>query len=247
MTGVLPALLAGLAAAVAAAPVPAAVRLAVLLPRPRAAPRAAVSGAGPLGPGAACALGGGALALLLGGAAGIALGLLVAAVGPPLLARLEPRAVREERERLATDLPLALDLLAACLAGGAALPAAVAAVSAAVPGPCGHRLSRVSAALEVGTAPVDAWPALAEGGDELAAAAVRALVRSEDGGTPVAEAMARLALEARQAAGARGKQAAERAGVLAVGPLGLCFLPAFVLLGVVPVVAGLVGPLLAGL
>jgi hypothetical protein len=35
-------------------------------------------------------------------------------------------------------------------------------------------------------------------------------------------------------------------GVLAVAPLGLCFLPAFVLLGVVPVVAGLAGPLLAG-
>jgi hypothetical protein len=30
--------------------------------------------------------------------------------------------------------------------------------------------------------------------------------------------------------------------VLAVAPLGLCFLPAFVLLGVVPVVAGLAGP-----
>ena len=35
--------------------------------------------------------------------------------------------------------------------------------------------------------------------------------------------------------------AAERAGVLIAGPLGLCFLPAFVCLGVVPVVAGLAG------
>jgi len=48
------------------------------------------------------------------------------------------------------------------------------------------------------------------------------------------------------AAGRRARQvaaqaAARRAGVLAVGPLGLCFLPAFVLVGVVPLVAGLVG------
>jgi hypothetical protein len=37
---------------------------------------------------------------------------------------------------------------------------------------------------------------------------------------------------------------AERAAVLIAGPLGLCFLPAFVCLGIVPVVAGLAGDLL---
>ena len=31
----------------------------------------------------------------------------------------------------------------------------------------------------------------------------------------------------------------DRAGVLVSGPLGLCFLPAFVCLGIVPVVVGL--------
>jgi pilus assembly protein TadC len=36
--------------------------------------------------------------------------------------------------------------------------------------------------------------------------------------------------------------AAERAGVAISGPLGLCFLPAFVCLGIVPVVIGLAGP-----
>ena len=40
---------------------------------------------------------------------------------------------------------------------------------------------------------------------------------------------------------------AERAGVLVSGPLGLCFLPAFVCLGIVPVVIGLAGTTLAGL
>ncbi|MCW2777557.1 MAG: hypothetical protein JWN17_1282, partial [Frankiales bacterium] len=60
-------------------------------------------------------------------------------------------------------------------------------------------------------------------------------------------AVARLAADARAEARSAAEQRARRAGVLAVAPLGLCFLPAFVLLGVVPVVVGLAGPLLASL
>ena len=37
---------------------------------------------------------------------------------------------------------------------------------------------------------------------------------------------------------------AERASVLIAGPLGLCYLPAFVALGVAPVIAGLAGDVL---
>lgn len=256
MSVALPALLAGLSVAVALGPAPVPLRLAAVLParpssaahrRPRRGRRLSV-------PVASCALGGVAVALVVGGRAGLVLGLALALAGPRALARLEPRAVREERERLAADLPLALDLLAACLTGGAPLTEAVRAVSEAVPGPCGHRLARVAAALEVGSPPSDAWRVLAAGSgpqplpeDELAAAAARVLARSGDGGTPVAAAVCRLASEAREAGRARGQAAAERAGVLAVAPLGLCFLPAFVLLGVVPVIAGLVGPLLSGL
>ena len=242
----LPALLVGLAVAVALLPPRVATRLADAVPHAPVA-RASPVAAPRLGAAPACVLGGVAVALLLGGPAGVVLGLALAVGGPRVLDRLEPRAAREERERLAADLPLALDLLAACLAGGAALPEAVRAVAAAVPGPCGTRLGAVCAALDVGSSAADAWQGLVVGvEDELAASAVRTLVRADTGGTPVAEAVGRLAHEARETARARGQEAAERAGVLAVGPLGLCFLPAFVLLGVVPVVAGLVGPLLAG-
>ena len=199
------------------------------------------------GPPAACALLGVALAVLLGDALGIGLGLAVVLGGPRLLDRLEPRAERQARVRFATDLPGALDLLAACLAGGAALPAAVGGVADAVPGPCGQRLGRVAAALAVGAAPADAWAELAVGdADGLAASAARALARAAEGGAPVAATVARLADDARAERRSLGEQAAARAGVQAVGPLALCFLPAFVLVGVVPVIAGLVGPLLAG-
>ena len=201
------------------------------------------------GPPAACLLAGVAVAVVVTPPAGPVLGLLVAVAGPRLLSRLEPRDVREQRERLQRDLPLLLELLGACLAGGAPLPAAAEAVGAAVDGPAGARLRAVAAALAVGTVPADAWQSLAgadaarRGQDPLAPAA-RALARAADGGAPVAAAVSRLAAEVRAEGRSAAEQAARRVGVLAVAPLGLCFLPAFVLLGVVPVVVGLAGPLL---
>ena len=63
--------------------------------------------------------------------------------------------------------------------------------------------------------------------------------RAAVGGAPVAAAVQQVAEDARREAAAAAERAARRAGVLAVGPLGLCFLPAFLLLGVVPAVIGL--------
>lgn len=198
------------------------------------------------GPEVSCGVAGVGVALTVSPPVGLLAGVAVAVVGPRLLARLEPRAARAERERLLADLPLVLDLLASCLAGGAPLPQAAAAVSTAVPGPAGRRLAAVSASLAVGSAAPQAWAALAgTSPDDPLAPAARALARAADGGAPVAAAVSQLAVEARAEALARGEQAARHVGVLAVVPLGLCFLPAFVLLGVVPVVVGLAGPLLA--
>ncbi len=223
-------------------------RLAEALPRVRRPP----ARPGRLPPAiGACLLAGIGAAVLVASPVGIVLGAALALGGPHLLGRLEPREQREQREQLAADLPLLLELLSACLAGGAALPSAAEAVRGAIPGPAGSRLADVCAALAVGTPPGEAWGRLAGGSatagqdeDPLAAAA-RVLGRAAEGGAPVAAAVTRLASEARAEARARGEQAARRVGVLAVAPLGLCFLPAFVLLGVVPVVAGLAGPLLA--
>jgi hypothetical protein len=251
------ALLAGAAAAVLATP-PDDRRLRSLVPRPAATPgRSRRSALRPRssrqsGPVGACLVAGVAVAVVVGPPAGLVLGLGLALAGPRLLARLEPRAVREQREQLQRDLPLLLELLSACLAGGAPLPTAAEAVGAAVGGPAGARLSAVAAALAVGTVPSEAWQSLAgadpsqRAQDPLAPAA-RALARASDGGAPVASAVLRLAAEVRAEGRSAAEQAARRVGVLAVAPLGLRFLPAFVLLGVVPVVVGLAGPLLATL
>jgi pilus assembly protein TadC len=195
----------------------------------------------------ACAVAGGAVVGLIGMPMGAVVGLAVAVAGPRALGRLEPAAVRRDRESLITELPLLLDLLAACLAGGASLSRAASAVASALPGPCGRRFAAVVDTLAVGTPPGEAWLALAGGSvDDPLAPTARLLARAGEGGTPVAAAVTRLAADARAASRAAGSQAARRAGVLVVATLGLCFLPAFVLIGIVPVIAGLAAPLFSG-
>ena len=179
---------------------------------------------------------------VVGGLVGVVLGLSATVAGPRLLGRLDDTE-GDDRD-VAAQLPLALDLLAACLIGGATTPDAVRAVAAAVPGACGARLARVGAALAVGTPTGEAWRAFGDGPGPAGAVA-RALTRAAVGGAPVAVAVLRVAEDARRASTARAERAARRAGVLAVGPLGICFLPAFLLLGVVPAVVGLATPLLA--
>jgi Flp pilus assembly protein TadB len=79
------------------------------------------------------------------------------------------------------------------------------------------------------------------------AAFARSVARAVDGGAPLADSLARLAGEVRQAQRASAQEAAHRAGVRMVGPLVACALPAFVLVGVVPAVAGLAGSALGQL
>ncbi len=176
---------------------------------------------------------------VVGGSVGALAGVVAAVACARVIRRLEPPAERRRRERLRADLPVAADLLAACLLAGSPLPDAARAVADAVDGPLGERLRHLTATLRLGADPADAWRRLAE--EELMLAPLaRTVARTVDSGAPLADAMARLAerlrLERRWAAEAR----ARRVGVQAAAPLGLCFLPAFVLIGVVPVVIGLV-------
>jgi pilus assembly protein TadC len=220
-----PAVLAATAAAVAALGPAQPDRIARLLPSRRSAPPPR-TGLPPQAVLVASCVAGLAVWLVIGGLVGAVLGLVGAAVGPRLIGRLSDE--ESDDAEVARELPLALDLLAACLVGGAPTADAVRAVAAALTGPCGVRL-----ALGEGPGP--------------AGAAARALSRAADGGAPVAGAVLRVAADARREAGARAERAARRAGVLAVGPLGLCFLPAFLLLGVMPAIVGLAGPLLTSI
>ncbi|MET9434058.1 type II secretion system F family protein [Streptomyces sp. NPDC006551] len=142
----------------------------------------------------------------------------------------------------ARQLPLAADLLAACASAGAGPGEAAEAVGRSLGGPVGERLIRTAAELRLGGEPAEVWRRFGAipGAEGLA----RCLERAGSSGAPAADAIAR------QAAGLRAERArhaaarAQRAQVLITAPVGLCFLPAFLAVGVAPVVVGLATGLL---
>ncbi|GAA3108947.1 hypothetical protein GCM10017600_11090 [Streptosporangium carneum] len=154
----------------------------------------------------------------------------------------EPPHLRRERDRVAADLPLAADLMVACLRAGQPITGAVDVTVGAIGGPLGDRLAWVSGQLRLGAAPEDAWQALAV--ERPLAPLARTMSRAALSGAPVADVLTRLSDDSRQAARAASSAAARRVGVQVVAPLGLCFLPAFVCLGIIPVVASLAGDVL---
>jgi pilus assembly protein TadC len=181
-------------------------------------------------------LAGGAVWVVAGGVAGFVAGMLTAVFLDRGLRRLEPREHRLDRNSAGAALPFAADLLAAALRGGATVDGALRCVATALDGAIGRRLGEVAAAYALGVEPAEAWRSLADVAGS--APIVRAAVRSGQSGAALAVALRRAADSARSTAEVEEEAAARRAGVLVVLPVGLCFLPAFVLLGVVPVVAG---------
>jgi pilus assembly protein TadC len=188
-----------------------------------------------------------ALVQLVGGWAGALLGVVL---GPILgvaasrwLARQPSRRIVAEERKVAADLPFAADLLAAALRAGASPDVAAGCVASAVGGPVGQRLDRVERALRLGSPADRAWSYL--GRADGAARIVQAAVRSQHSGAAFAGALQRLADDLRADRLIAADAAARRAGVLIVLPLGLCFLPAFVLAGLVPVVVAVLGDVLS--
>lgn len=159
----------------------------------------------------------------------VAVGLLMG-----LLGRLESREAHRRRGQLIRDLPQALDLLAGCLSAGLPLRSATAAVRDAFDGPLAEELGNVSALVELGTAEADAWNTL-RGHPQLGAVAVD-VSRSVDSGTMLVDTLNRHAGEARQRRHAAVEIAAKAVGVRSVLPMMLCFIPSFLLLGIVPTV-----------
>lgn len=141
-------------------------------------------------------------------------------------------------------VPATLDLLAACLRAGLPTATAARAVAESAPPGLADALRRGADRLQLGADPADAWRGL--GDDEVLEAFSRAARRSAKSGAPLSGIVAELAERGRAEAEDRAAAAIERAGVLVSGPLGLCFLPAFVCLGIVPVVIGLAGKVLSG-
>lgn len=179
------------------------------------------------------------VAFTLGGLGGAATGATAGVVVDRVVSRLPNDAARARRAHLLVDLPLGLDLVAACLVAGAPLVRALEVTSQAVGGPLGDELAVVARALRLGGSPQQACARLRSPDAPSALAAVaRAFGRADESGSRLATQLLALADRERDAAHGRALDAARRVGVAAVAPLGACFLPAFVVLGVVPVVVG---------
>ena len=172
---------------------------------------------------------------------GLAVGLVVGAVVWVVLGRAETPAQRRRRERLRADLPHVVGLLAAAVRSGLPPSDGLAVVCDALPGPAADVLAALPPRIDLGSG--------ARGG--LGIARIRARPgaarpharplgpdrRARRRGPGAAGPRARRPLP--RGGGGRGPPGRRPGG----RPAGLCLLPAFLLVGVVPVVAGLVGAL----
>ena len=215
------------------------------------------------------ALGVCAVGVLWGGWPGWSV-LCVAGATAALISRLPSR--RSAAARVTDQLRLAVhaDLLAACLDAGMAVGPALVALSepAARPPPeqaavlrvgpgiaAGSRrsprpsartdpigmLDEVAALLMLGADADSAWRS-ARAHPQLAALAAAA-TRSALGGSVFAVAVREQSERLRGLAARAAERSAGRAAVAMTAPLGLCFLPAFLCLGLAPVIVGLLSSL----
>lgn len=162
--------------------------------------------------------------------------------GVRVAARVEPAAQTAPTPKNPRDGPDPLavaadiELFAACLRAGLSTHHAAQAVGR-TSRTHGHTWSHVAALLAVGVAPEQAWhqaahePGLAQVG--------RLVVASGNSGAGIASGAERITAALRADAAATATASAERAGVFISLPLALCFLPAFITLGLVPVVVSL--------
>ena len=167
--------------------------------------------------------------------------------------RTDVRAAPEHPDPV--DVTCLLELVGAAVRSGAGVPRALEAVGTAVGGPDGRSLGRAAAALRLGAGWESAWAAAgttpAESDEQPRCPPRldllrRALRGAWDDGAAPGEALRAAAAEHRHERRAAARTAAARLAVRLVLPLGICYLPAFVLVGLVPVLLALGLDLLSG-
>ncbi|MGH3360521.1 MAG: type II secretion system F family protein [Nocardioidaceae bacterium] len=167
-------------------------------------------------------------------------GVIVAAAAAVVVHRwvsgLESIAVRRRRDRVARDLPVGVDLLVAALSAGRPPGHALGSVAAAVGGPLGEELAAIAARIELGADPVGVWREVAR--DPVLGPLGRSFARAATSGASVTTVLTRCVEDLRRRRHTEANRVARSAGVRTAAPLGLCFLPAFIVVGIVPTVVG---------
>ena len=179
----------------------------------------------------AAAAAGWAAALLVGWPVGLVAGPAVFASAKALLRRLVAQAQRPAPIRVNA---FAAELVATCLDAGATPAAALEAAGTNLGGSLGSALARAGGALATGATVAEALP-----GDGPLAPLAAVFRRSAQTGSAMSEQLVGIAAQLRADEQYERLAKAHRVGVLSALPLGLCMLPAFLLLAVVPAVIGL--------
>jgi Flp pilus assembly protein TadB len=163
---------------------------------------------------------------------------LVSAIGIVALGWLEPRSARRRRQRLIMEAPQALELMAACLGAGLPARAACDAVVKCFDGPVADDLGQVLSLLDLGVGNVAAWQSIHDH-PQLGLAAAD-LARSVESGASMVDGLRQHAAAAREVRRGALQVRARGVGVRSVAPMMGCFIPSFMLLGVVPTVVSAV-------
>ena len=179
------------------------------------------------------------LLLGIGGAgAAVSVGRPAVIVGLAVATGLVLRRRHRQAARVsARDLTVTVDVLGGCVAAGASTAAAVAASAVAAPPDVAATLTVASLALSRGEDPSVVWSRVEARVPELAEVS-RLCARAAITGAAAADDLHRIAAAMRVSADVSRRRRLQRASVWLVLPLGACFLPAFVLVGVVPLVVG---------
>jgi len=150
---------------------------------------------------------------------------------------------KRQRRKIRTATPLEvssfIDRFALCMSAGLGVSESLDRSSSVGPDSLQHDIESVVTAMRLGQTVDGALLSLAESQPQLSAFA-DIVSRSHRSGAPLAESVDSLNDFTRQAITSDATRRIRSVGVKAVLPLGLCFLPAFVLLAIVPVIVGLV-------
>jgi len=171
--------------------------------------------------------------IFFGGVLGVASAIGIIALVPGAVRRIMQR--QSPDTALIRQVPAIADMIAAALASGVPVDVALTALSDALDQPAAGHLARVTRARALGASVGQAWS------DCPAALRIigQAIERSDVSGAGLHDVLQGIAEDARRRHRMQVEIAARTAGVRSVAPLAACFLPAFLLVGVLPVVISL--------
>jgi|SRR5690625_633818 len=160
------------------------------------------------------------------------------------VARRTVSAAKAPQPQEEIDQTLILDLLAAALTAGSPIPQALESVGRASGGEIGKTMLTTAAYLHLGASWEAAWAEAEDVAREKQRKEIRELASTLQPawtrGAAVKPLLKHTQRRIRREQAARNRVAARRLGVKLVLPVAACYLPAFVVLGLVPVVIVLI-------